>query len=579
MNSLKTRMARLLILAGVFLLLPMSVYAWEPGDKELDAAINSGDLAGYFANISAWLDRKTPAEVGKITEAAMTDLLKDPVFANTLDQRQFIEKHGVEGLSKFAKADEASKKFLAWVLKDTEKMNLYLEAATPSRDDKRQLNDYKIGVDAVARWKQLYTDDPDTHEGTLLRLAMAFALAPPGGTAYASGLPKEWLPRYKHYKAAYLNKELVPSFADLPVCDYGKVIHSWGSDKDLAWGRKMVNAWRPDLMEKDQIPLIVSEVWRRFSPIPFKDFAHVLAGGGKCGPRAFFGAFICNAVGMPAIGVGQPAHACFAAKSAHPEMEPQPGSVWKVYQGRGWQVSDCGDAMYGPQWLAEMTLRYRVAEFSTVEHMRWLASTLPSKERADCLRELARKFRKPVNTTNPLGVPADSIDAVAGGMSQAQQAADAAQKPVTLPEEPIKAPAGVIHVEAEAFVKSFAEPAYPNEQKGEVHVFNCRTGGKQVYFQRNMKLSWVEYDIDAPAAGTYGMELMVAVANVDQVLDVGCGADKLGTIKLPWTTGLWQKTAPVDIELKKGKQILRISAPMERGISFRWFELTPKVAK
>jgi hypothetical protein len=217
-----------------------------------------------------------------------------------------------------------------------------------------------------------------------------------------------------------------------------------------------------------------------------------------------------------------------------------------------------------------------VAEFSQVEHLRWLASTLASKERADAVRNLAGKIRKPVNTTDPLGVPAKDIDIIAGGPSQATAASSAASTPVPVPEEPFKVVAGVIHVEAETFTKSFAEPAYPAEQEGAVYVHDCFTGGKQVYFQRNMKISWVDYVIDVPETGTYGMEVMLAAANRDQVLDVSCGMEKLGTINIPGTIGLWKKMPPVDIKLTKGRQTLRISAPMQRGVAIRWFELKSK---
>jgi len=99
MNTLKTQTARLLVVCSMSLLLPVNLHAWEPSAKDLDAAINTGDFAGYSANSSAWLDQKTPADPGKISEATMKDLLKDPVFVNTLDQRQFIEKHGVANMA------------------------------------------------------------------------------------------------------------------------------------------------------------------------------------------------------------------------------------------------------------------------------------------------------------------------------------------------------------------------------------------------------------------------------------------------------------------------------------------------
>jgi len=545
---------------------PLSAHAWEPSAKELETALGAGDVSGYYANLSAWLDQKTPADDAQITDSTLVALLKDPLFRNTLDQRQFIARHGVADLGAFAKV-ATNRPFLTWVMQDTRLMDLYLEAAAPSHDAQRELNTYPIGIAALDRWNKLYSEDADSHQGIYLKLAMATALWPAGGTSYGSGLPIEWLPRYQHYKAAHQNKELVPSFDNLLVWDYGRVIGSMAADRELAWGRQMIRSWRPDLLEKEQIPKIVSEVWRRFSPFPFSNgMITVLEGGGKCGPRSFFGVFICQACGIPAIGIGQPAHACFAVKAAYPETEPQAGSVWKVHQGRGWQVSDCGDAMYGPEFLAEMARRYRVAEFSLVEHLRWLASALPSKERADALHTLAAKLRKTVNTADPLGVPATGIDPTGDGATPPAMAA--------IPEEPIKSVPGVIHVEAETFTNSFADPAYPAEQKGEVWVHNCYTGGKQVYFQRNMKTSWVEYSIHVPEAGTYAMEIMLAAANRDQVLDVSCGSDKLGTIAIAGTTGLWQKMPPVDIHLNQGTQTLRLSAPMQRGIAIRWFELT-----
>ena len=573
MKTLKNTFVGIVAVGLTLASLPVTVYAWEPSANDLEAAINAGDFSGYFANITAWLDRKTPADPGKITQAAMTDLIKDPLFRNTLDQRQFIETHGLKEMGAFAKV-EAHRAFLAWIMKSARIMDLYLEANTPLGDQPTDVNEFKIDTGALDRWFKIYAEDPDSRDGIYLRLAMAFAIWPPGGTSYGSGLPIEWFPRYKNYKAAHQKKELVPSFDKLPVCDYGSVIGSWGSDRDLDWGRQIFRSWRPDLLEKEQIPKIVSEVWRRFSPFPFSNgFVTVMEGGGKCGPRGFFGCFICQANGIPAIGVGQPAHCCFAAKSAYPELEPQPGSVWKVWQGRGWHVSDCGGCM-GPQFLAEKTKRYRVAELSQIAHLRWVALAVSSKERVAAVRAVVATIRKPVNTTNPLGVPSKDIDAIAWGPPATAAASAAAQPP--LQEEPLKSAPGVIHVKAESFTDSFADPLYPAEQSGRVYVYDCYTGGKQVNFARNMKISWIDYPIEVPETGTYAMEIMVAAANRDQVLDVSCGTEKLGTIKIPGTTGLWKKMEPVDIKLNKGSQTLRISAPAQRGVAIRWFELTPK---
>jgi len=311
-----------------------------------------------------------------------------------------------------------------------------------------------------------------------------------------------------------------------------------------------------------------------------------------------FGQFVCNALGVPAIGVGQPAHCCFAARCDYPETEPQAGSVWKVYQGRGWQFSDCGGC-YGPQFVEQETRKYRTAEAALLKRLQWLAAALTAKERADAAQALAARVPQPVNTQHPLGVPADAVDVVlfgrrtpadpahkeavlnynAEGPGAKTDASNTAGRPPRVPEPPIQAPPGVIHVEAENFTKAFADPMYPNEQEGRVFVFDCWTGGKQIYFQRNMKVSWAEYEVDAPAAGTYALGVMLAAANRNQVLEISRDGTLLGTVKLPGTTGLWQRMAPVDIQLKAGRQTLRIASPgNQRGISIRWFELTPKPA-
>lgn len=583
--------------AGFLALLAVAgpVSAWEPNDKDMDTAIRSGDFGGYFANLNAWLQAKTPADLAKTSEAALTALVKDPAVRKALDQRQFLVTHGVENMGKFAKV-ESHRAFLAWVMKSTEIMDLYLEAVA-SNDG--LIGDGARDLGTLERWHQLYTEDPDTHKGVYMKLAMAAAVFPPGGAGMYSGEPIDWLKRYYNFKTANEKKELVPSFNHLLVGDYGRVLNCIGGDKDISWARQMIRSWRPDLLEKEQIHKIVSEVWRRFSPFPFSNgFITVMEGGGKCGPRGMFGQFVCNALGVPAIGVGQPAHCCFAARCDFPETEPQLGSVWKVYQGRGWHVSDCGGAMYGPQFLAEMTKRYRTAELSAIAHIQWLASAQSSKAQTDAMRVLALKVRKPVNTSDPLGVPASEVDVVLAGK---RSKADPSHKEPVLDydkegpaatnessfvgrsktpqvkEEPIVVPPGVIHVKAESFVKNFADPLYPSEQEGKVYVYDSVGGGKQVNFARNMKISWIDYSLDIPEAGTYAMDIMVAAANRDQVLHVSSGDEQLGTIKIAGTIGLWKKMDPIAIKLKKGVQTLRISSPSgQRGIAIRWFELTPK---
>ena len=558
-------------------LLPMTGHAWEPAAKDLDAAIATGDFTGYFANLSAWLGQRVPADPAKISEATMTDLLKDPVFANTLDQRQFIAKFGADKIGSFAKADSGNPELLAWAMKSTRIMDLFLPAVGPTPIPDRDGNNYTVSTATLDLWRKLLKADPEAKDGIYLRLAMATAIAPPGTGARGAGQPStpaDPLARYLHFKTAHKNKELFPSFDNLTVWEYTKVVQSGASDADLAWAREMVNTWRPDLRIKEQVVETTREVWRRNSPIQFEgSYKNVLAGGGKCGPRSSWAVFVCQAFGIPAIGVGQPAHACVAAKSAYPEMQPQPGLPWKVHQGMGWQVSRL-DGTSGPVFVEAIKEREHRAEFLQIEHLRWLASALAAKEPATAVRAVAAKIREALPPSVPAATASTEGDPNVEGVAKTPAAG--ATTPPAVPEEPFKPVAGTIHIEAETFVNSLAEPTFPAEQKGCVYVLDCYTGGKQLNLQKNMNTCWVDYKIEVPAAGTYAMVARAAVVNFDQILDVLAGETKLGTIKIPNTYGVWTTTEPVDVKLEKGTQTLRISAPMQRGVAIRWFDLKAK---
>lgn len=523
--------------------------AWEPDAATVAAAVESRDFAGLARELDGWLAAKTPA-AAEITVERMRPLLDDPAFRRAVDQRQFIARHGAEPLAEFARDDDR-RRFLAWVLGDAGLMDLYLEAAAPSRDALREKNEYPLDVAALERWHTLVAGCPAARAGVLLRLGIASALWG-GGKTYPGNQPVDWLVRFNHFKDAHAAGELLPSFDGLTVSEYGKVINCWGSEADMAWGRRMVRTWRPDLLEKDQLPAIVSDVWRRFSPIPFVDFQHVLAGGGKCGPRAFFGAFICQAHGIPAIGVGQPGHACFGVKAAYPETEPQPGSAWKVHQGRGWEVSDCGDAMYGPEFLAEMEKRSRTADFSLVEHLRWLAPALAPPERAEAARAAAREvWRTMAERPLPPAAP------------------PARRPPRPEPAPPPPAP-GVIRVAADAFT-----------DVQHVAVHDSVDGGRQLFFAKNGD-SWGDegratFTVDVPAAGTYALSARTAAINQEQTLLVAVGAGQPVSLTVPWSRGLWEATPPVEIALERGPQTLTLSRPRpSRGVAVKWLELEPR---
>jgi len=502
----------------VVLLFATNLPAWEPNAGDMEAAVSESDFSKYFGNLTTWLNQKVPPDVNSIPEAAVTSLLKDPAVADALAQRQFIAKVGLDRLSAFAKNDQANRPFLIWLLKNRQALELYLEGATPCKLSAREDNSWSLSPGALQIWKKIYYADPDSRQGIYLRLAMATALHPPGTGAPGSGqqkIPSDPVVRYKHFKTAHANKELLPSFDKLTVWDYQFVVSSGASEADLTWGREMVRTWNPSFLKNERVVETTSSVWRRNSPVPHTDFKAVLDGGGKCGPRSSWSVFICQAFGIPAIGVGQPRHACVAYKSLD-------GS-WQVAYGKGWNASRL-DGMSGPEFVLGVESRSFARAFSQVEHLRWLASTLSAKPQAAAIMHIAAGISKSTPTIKrnlDASEKADEMDADPGAKAVAKTGpanGQADAKAATKPETPIQVTPGVIHFEGADFAETGGITVWGGEPR--ITVLDSYIGGKQLLFQQGMASCWVGYKVNVPETGIYEMVANVATINRGQSLFV-----------------------------------------------------------
>jgi hypothetical protein len=509
MKAIGHHILQSLVACTVVCALASPLHAWEPNAKDLDAAVGSGEFSGYFGKLTGWLSQKAPTDPSKITQVAMETLLKDPVVSIALAQRQFIGKVGPDKLAAFAKMDAESKPFLSWLLKNPKALDLYLLAATPLSIPVREDNSYQLSTDVLDRWKKIFAADTESKDGMPLRIAIATALRPPGTGSPGSGQQKVHSPpfqRYTYFKKAHANNELFPSFNNLSVWELQFVVCSGASEADLTWGREMIKNWRPDYLNGEKVVDTTSCVWRRNSPVSHVDYKTVLDGGGKCGPRSSWSVFICQAFGIPAIGVGQPAHACVAYKSL---------TGWQVAYGRGWDASRL-EGMGGREFVASVESRERKEVFSMVEHLRWLASTLPAKEpRSMAVLAVGQALAKSLPGSNrdlTASEKADEMDADSGAL--------ATVKPVTAkptaPAPPVKVAPGVMHIEGTEFFETGGITVWGGEPR--VTVLDSYNGGKQLHFQQGMASSWVGYKINVPETGVYEMTLKVAAVNSGQSL-------------------------------------------------------------
>jgi hypothetical protein len=574
---------RSLLLIALLGSLPLALHAWEPDARTVETAIQSGDFAGYLADASIWLDRKLPT---KLDEAALTALLKDSVFRNVLDRRQLIAKAGADKLAAFVKASPDHPDFLRQLLTDTPAMDLLLEAAVPIGLKARAENSYTLDTASLGIWARILKADLEAKDGIYQKMAIATALAPPGSINIGAGgaeKPAAPVTRYRYFKTAHRNKELLPSFDHLSVWEYSRILSSGATDTDLTWARKMINTFRPDLLVDEMVVSSTSLVWRRGAPAQFypKGYVHfknVLAGGGKCGPRSSWSQMVSHAFGIPAIGVRQPGHVCVAYKAANPMTQPQPGSTWKVGYGRGWNASKLL-GITGAEFLDGIAKRSDPKKFSAVEHLRWIASALAAPGRAAAVMEVAHRINDSITMTKTDlsgSLKPEEADADLGAKAGAQANATVTPAPIT--DAATTAVSGLIHVEAASFSKTGGKISWGG-QFPHVLVHDSVTGGKQVYFQQQMREQWTDYSIEVAAAGTYAFTMKAACINVDQTLQVLSGTEVLATVNIPLSHGLWVMTEPLELSLEAGAQTIRVQTPTtehKRGIALRWFRLKKK---
>ena len=153
--------------------------------------------------------------------------------------------------------------------------------------------------------------------------------------------------RYWHYVNTYesvTNNDLDDVFDKLSIFDLRYVINSDAIDRELTWGRSYLKNYRPDqILTKDTqwkyCRSVRTDVNYRHPDHKFDSYQELLSAGGECGPRAFFGRFICKSFGIPTWGCRQPGHAAMT----HYTQD----KGWLVCLGAAWKYSWWDDERYG----------------------------------------------------------------------------------------------------------------------------------------------------------------------------------------------------------------------------------------
>jgi hypothetical protein len=124
-----------------------------------------------------------------------------------------------------------------------------------------------------------------------------------------------------------------------------------------------------------------------------------------------------------------------------------------------------------------------------------------------------------------------------------------------------------------------AATSNPTKSTGKIIFMDSVLGGKQLHYSRTGGAQSFEYKVDAPRGGKYALTARVATPSWQQILLVTPGDTKQAVeIPLPHTVGMWDATAPVVIELRKGENVLRFSHRSEgqaKGFTIKDFTLKP----
>jgi len=390
--------------------------------------------------------------------------------------------------------------------------------------------------------------------------------------------------RYQHYEKAFLDGELDPAFKDMTpwLCRFITVGER--ALNDLAWMRKAMRNYRPDHIRTSDTH------WRYVrlvkSDMPYNSIREneelgtksqqALALGGSCGPRAWFGRLTLRAFGIPARNHPQTAHGALS------HWTP---TGWKVNLGAWWSNSPGGLDFY-----LDSQARFFPEPYMQVMRAQWIADALGEEDVDRIAYGQGGGFWNALAFYKKRVMVADA--AVAKSEEEKKLAAmtgDEAKKLLgeseagleetydgaayVIPEDHRK----IVTAADGAITLPAASCAKPTASTGRIlFMANYEKTGTQMHYARlGTEPDLLTYYIEAPKDGKYRLTLDVSTITPDQIGLVRLNRRTLIDVELPYTSGMWERTKPVEIELKEGRNTLMLTCKTGRGFTMREMKLEP----
>ena len=459
---------------------------------------------------------------------------------------------------------------------------------------------------------KIYTDiqkaSPKAKDGIFQRLAMATCLAHAmpieqrvqGGVRPADE-PKSYidpLQRYLSFEKWYEAGELNKGFKDLNVWNLRRVVDSIDPDEIMAWARQMLHTLRPDCIPDDDDTLKFTDITDHeigygsggvVNDLPDKHFMqNILANGGICGRRGFFTRFILQSFGVPSTERVEPGHS--AVTLWHP-------SGWQTRLGHNWGKSNRGfyakmgggGGNYGADvnFLRSSQAREDETAYLKVKRAQWIASFMGEEWKPGLITWSGKGHGPAPLKPGAVVKPTTWSDIALHEQRRIIARLEAAKaKASTTPSVATKEPSatgkatvaadGVITIPAAACSRPTESKRflYKGRQADLLVFLNNKEGKTVLHMSRYAKAGdTFEYTFDSPKAGKYNLVANLATPMPNRKLFATTNGGTPVEMSLPYTIGLWGKTAPVEVELKAGSNVLKFHGPARA--TFDQFTLTP----
>ena len=397
------------------------------------------------------------------------------------------------------------------------------------------------------------------------------------GIVYRAPSHLDQVARYLHYEKAYLDGELDPAVKDMTTWECRFITDCPYSNEELAWVRAMMRVYRPDHMTNPDYKWRYARIVKSDQPYQSPQWVpemgtktqQMLAGGGKCGPRAFFGRFATRAFGIPSRA---------ATQRGHGAMSHWTPDGWTVCFGAWWSHNWCGP-QGGLDFLLDSQAREHPEDYLQVLRAQWVGDALGEEDVS------IRHYGKGGGLWNALAfykkqaiVEDAKVKAVelTGGMKLGESdelLGDEKAKEIEIPEEDRKIVVdddGVITIPAAACTS-------PKNSTDKLLFMKSWSGGTQVHYARlGNRPELLKYRFEAPAAGKCVLTARVATVAMNQCWLVRVNRTRPVKVDLPYTKGMWEETEPLTVALSEGRNTLSLTcrAP-NRGVSIREFTLKP----